>query len=93
MSALPKRHPLRIAILVIVGLLLFGIAGISNNWREAIEGVLSFFILLFVVLVFYGVGRVQDLPLRRQEHAIVFLDVLSIGLNTGSSPEETFRSL
>jgi len=93
MSALPKRHPLRIAILVIVGLLLFGIAGISNNWGEAIEGLVSFFILLFVVLVFYGVGRVQALPLRRQENALLFLDVLSLGLKKGRSPEETFLSL
>ncbi len=93
MSALLKRHPLRTAILVIVGLLFFGIAGISNNWEEATEGLVLFFIFLFLVLVFYGIGRVQALPLRRQENALLFLDVLSLGLKKGRSPEETFLSL
>ena len=93
MSALLKRYPLRTAILVIVGLLFFGIAGISNNWEEATEGLVLFFIFLFLVLVFYGIGRVQALPLRRQENALLFLNVLSLGLKKGRSPEETFLSL
>jgi type IV pilus assembly protein PilC len=93
MSAFLKRHPLGIAILVIVGLLFFGIAGISNNWEEAMEGLVWFFIFLCLVWFFNVVGRVQALPLRRQENTLLFLDVLSLGLKKGRSPEETFISL
>ena len=93
MSAFLKRHPLGIAVLVIVALLFIGVIGTSDNSEEAAQGVVWLCIFLYLVLVFNIVGRVQALPLRRQENALLFLDVLSLGLQKGRSPEETFISL
>ena len=93
MSAFLKRHPLGIAGLVIVALLFIGVIGTSGNSEETEQGVVWLCIFLYLVLIFNMVGRVQALPLRRQENSLLFLDVLSLGLQKGRSPEETFLSL
>jgi type II secretory pathway component PulF len=93
MSAFLKMHPLGIAILAIVALLFIGVIGTSSNSEEAAQSVVWFCIFLYLVLVFNIVGRVHALPLRRQENALLFLDVLALGLKKGRSPEETFLSL
>ncbi len=82
-----------VAILATVTLLFIGVIGISGNGEEAVEGVVCLCVFLFLVLIFNVVGRVQALPLRQQENALLFLDVLALGLKKGRSPEETFLSL
>ena len=82
-----------IAILTVVALLFIGVIGISENGEEAREGVVFLCVFLFLVLIFNIAARVHALPLRRQENTLLFLDVLSLGLKKGRSPEETFLSL
>jgi type II secretory pathway component PulF len=48
---------------------------------------------LFVLLVCYGIFTVLSLPLRRQERARLFLDLLETGMKQGRSPEQTIVSL
>src|SRR6266567_3377331 len=42
-----------------------------------------------LVLLFYGVYFLVSLPLRRQERARLFLDILETGIKQGSSVENT----
>ncbi len=48
---------------------------------------------LFVLALPYGVFYVVSLPLRRKERARLLLDLLEIGLKSGTTPEQTIVSI
>lgn len=52
-----------------------------------------FFYFGFVPAIIYVIYFCITLPLRRQERALFFLDLLEIGLKDGHSPEQTITAL
>lgn len=69
------------------------------NWFEMIARAMLFFAtyllagLVPVCVILYSIYVLMTLPLRRQERARLFFDVVESGLSRGTSPEQTVASV